>query len=320
MRLHSIDDRERDGGGLVSRRWWLFDTPRLMPLCRLRGHRPVVDGVDYGHDGLRSRWACCDRCGIRLLQPVDDDLLIGQRYTDPLPVASQAPDVRGATGVVGAELKIGRAHSGFGAEFKVGNKGSESTLAAHLHLGRFLWLSGHTERHGTWLQRRLNPTGYESRVVGVSVHDGSLHWKVWAKRNSWSSTDPKWQQGSISIDVLDRVLGPKRYSYVDHGERVSAVVRMPHGDEHEVTLQLQRQSFGRTRGRSPELSWCVDWDAPNGIPTRSTDRGRVTASAVPVTDAAAEHGGWVEQACARIAADMTDERVRYGFAYQGEAA
>ena len=52
-------------------------------------------------------------------------------------------------------------------------------------------------------------------------------------------------RGSVRIDPRDVVLGERRYSYADVGDRVPAVVRMPHGDDHVVTLQLQRQTFGR---------------------------------------------------------------------------
>lgn len=322
MRVHTVDYRkDRNESGLFNRGFFIYGVPRLIPWCRLFGHKPVVDGVNYGgrpgtpEAGRRSRWASCDRCGIRLLQPVDDDLELGQRYTDPV------PDVHDPTGEIGGQLVIGRTFSGAGIEVKVGNRGSEHTLAGHIQINRLGALYLHTEKHGTWLQRRLNPTGYESRVIGLSLHDGRLSWKLWAPRNHWSSSDPKWQQGSIPADPRDWWFGPKRYTYANHGDPVTAIVRMPHGDEHPVTLQLQRQRYGRARGRDPKLSWCVNWEALSGIPTRNEDRGRVFASAVAVTDAAATDGGWVEQACARIAASLTDDRIRYGFAYaHGEVA
>lgn len=163
---HTVDYRkDRAESGWINRGFWLHHTPRLMPLCRLFGHRVVVDGVDiktYGRNRVqkvdRSRWACCDRCGIRLQQPIDSDLEIGQPYTDPIPAPAMADDISGATGVVGGQLVVWGAHDGFSAEVKVGNAGSEHTLAAHLHLSKLGALYLHTERHGTWLQRRLVPT------------------------------------------------------------------------------------------------------------------------------------------------------------------
>lgn len=321
MWVHTVDYRQDRPASLrkalVNRGFWINDLPRLTPLCRLLGHRPVVDGVDFapmhvGHaqsprPGRRSRWACCDRCGLRLKQPVDSDLEIGQPYTDPLP---SAPAARGT---VGGQLIIGPSHDAVSVSVKIGNAGSEHTLAAHLHLHHLGALYLHTERHGTWLQRRLNPTGYQSRVIEISAHDGHLYWQLWAKRDESKRSDPCWMRGSIQLDPRTMIWGPKRYSYTDSGDPVTATVRMPHGDDHEVKLQLQRQSFGRARGGRTKLSWSVDWSARPGIPTKNGDRGVVSASGVAVSDAAVRDGGWVEEACAAVATQMTRDRIRYGY-------
>ncbi len=325
MYFHTVDYRnDRSESGWINRGFWLERTPRLTPLCRLFGHRPVVDGVTFSasrvHRERRSRWACCDRCGIRLQQSVDPDLELGQPYTDPIPASGLADDVRGSRGSVGGQIVLwGGGHSGVSVEVKVGNPGSEQTLAGHVRLSRLGALFLHTERHGTWLQRRLNPVGYESRIIGVSVHDGRAHWKLWAKRDSWSSDDPKWQTGSFHIDPRTILFGPLRYSYEDVGDPVEAVVRMPHGDDHPVTLQLQRCSHGRDRLRRKSMSWSVQWDAPAGIPTKTTDRGRMHGSAVTVTDQAAE-GDWVSAACSAIAGEMTRFRVSYEYRLEAAAA
>jgi hypothetical protein len=199
------------------------------------------------------------------------------------------------------------------AEFKVGKGGSEHVLAGHVKLSPLGALYLHAERHGTFLRRRLNPKGYNSRVTGISAHNGRLYWSLWARRDGWSKTDPKWQKGSLEINPLELLVGPKRYKYQNVGDRVAAVVRTPHGDDHEVSLQLQRQSFGRDRRRKRELSWTVDWDANPGIPTKPGDRGRVTGSAVAVTDGDVKTGTWAIAACAGIASRMTEQRTRYGY-------
>jgi hypothetical protein len=330
MHWHSIDykrDRDENTRSVINRGFWIFNTPRLMPLCRLRGHRPVVDGVDHSpmHNargvtpGRRSRWAVCDRCGLRLQQPIDSDLQIGQPYTDELP---PTPEARGE---LGGQLVIGRNHGGWSAEVKVGNAGSEHAIAAHLHLHHLGALYLNTEKHGTWLQRRLNSTGYDSRVIGLSLHDGLLTWNLWAKRDSYSRTDPWWMHRSVQIGLRDRLFGPLRYSYTDVGQPVTATVRMAAGDDHKVILQLQRQSLGRKRLRHRELSWIAGWSTPrtengSGIPTRA-HRGGVTASGVELaasTDPDALH--WVDEACAAIAAKLTRDRARYGFKLDRAAA
>lgn len=317
MRLHSIDYRHARGElqrSLVNRGWWLLGTPRLIPLCRLYGHRPVVDGVDYGRGGRRSRWVSCDRCGIRLQQPVDSDLEIGQTYTDPIPEPSQPSDVSGVRGVIGGQLIIGPCLSGFSVEAKVGNMGSEQTLAGHLRLSPLGAIYVHTERHGTWMQRRLNPQGYESRVVGLSVENGRLRWQLWAKRDESKSTDPWWMRGSIEVDPRTILFGPARYSYEDVGEPQVVTVRMPHGDDHQVTVQLQRQQHGRKRLPSRvRESWTTNWDTKPGIPTKPGDRGRIFGSSETVTAAGAHNGSWPAEAAAGIAARMTRDRSRNAF-------
>ncbi len=307
----TVDYREDRGAkALVNKGFWVHNLPRLIPFCRAFGHRVVVDGVDYSNNGERHRWACCDRCGVRLMQPIDSDLEIGQPYTDPVPDHS----INDATGVIGGQLVLLGGNSTVDVEVKIGNKGSEHTLAGNIALGKLGALYLHTEKFGTFLQRRLNPTGYESRVTGFGIHDGRFYGRIWATRNGSSREDPPWQQWSFGIDPRTILFGPKRYSYTDHGAPVEAIVRMPHGDDYPVRPQLQRQSFGRQKLKRKRLSWCVDWNTiGGGIPTRNTDRGRISGSGVNVSDAAATDGGWEAEACVAIAAQMTKDRNRYGF-------
>lgn len=336
MRWHTVDylkrDRGRRDGQLLNRGFWLHDTPRLIPLCRLLGHRPVVDGSGSG-----SRWVCCYRCGIRPnpqghLDP--DQWSIGQPYTGPwipaLPTDQPArreavlafkdaahyppgPWPANPTGTIGGQIIIGKTYS-TSLEAKLGNAGSEHVLAAHGSIAPLGALYLHTEGHGTWLQRRLNPTGYQSRVTGFSAHEGHLWWKVWARRDETSCDDPWWMHGSFRTNPIDIVLGPKRYSYENIGEPVTVTIRMPHGDDHQAQLQLQHQTLTRARRRRPiERSFVVDIRSQPGIPTKPHNRGGVCGFAVQVQDSAAIDGGWAEQACVEAAAKLTRDRVRYGY-------
>jgi len=331
MRWHTIDYRERDGRQrrtVLNRGFWLYDVPRLIPLCRKFGHRPVIGGTNSPN--RHTRWVCCDRCGIRPEPQGNLDheaWAIGQRYTGHyqagLPTEPQerfraikasvvpGPWPANPTGTVGGQVLIGEAHS-TGFEIKVGNGGSEHVLSAHVTIKPLGALFVHAERHGTWLQRRLNPTSYESRVIGVSVHGRHLYWKLWAKRDSWSKKDPRWQQGSFRVDPRDIVLGEPRYSYENVGDPVTSLVRMPHGDDHLVVLQLQRQTLRRRRGRGRQ-SWVVDWKHRPGIPTKPGDHGHILGSGVDVSQVAATEGGWPIEACAAIAARLTSHRIRYGY-------
>lgn len=315
-RIHAFTvDYRRDGGrsarALVNRGFWIHGLPRFMPLCRILGHRPVVDGTEGYRERPGYRWVACDRCGVRTEPqgPIDTDLVVGQPYTDPLP----GPWPASPRGVFGGQVVVGRGGSTLSVEAKVGNADSEHVLAGHIHLGHLGALYLHVENFGRGMQRRLNPRGYDSRVTGLAAHDGRLYWRVWAKRDSSSRDDPRWMDGSLQLDPRTILWGPKRYSYENVGAPVAGTIRMPQGDDHDVTLQLKRQSFGRARLRRRQLSWIVDCDAPAGLPTRSDGRGRYMGLSVPVAAAAVEANGWATEAGGAIVATIARDRARNGY-------
>lgn len=118
-------------------------------------------------------------------------------------------------------------------------------------------------------------------------------------------------RGRIKLDPRDRLFGRSRYAYEDIGEPLTVTVRMPHGDDHEVRLKLQKCTDGRNRRHFH--SWTVDWSTRPGIPTKQHERGRVLGSAVKVSAASVEGGAWPAEAAAGIAARMTADRTRYGY-------
>lgn len=348
VRWHTLNYDKQDGhkaGTLANCGFWLHGTPRLILLCRAFGHRPVVDG--YGPDSSSTRtarWVACRRCGIRPNPQGDlnaDEWSVGDRYTGPFddaqpPAKSEcfpmtiedasnyvrayiAPAVPGPwptnpTSTLGGQVVLGTSLSGASIGFKVGNPGSENVLSAHLRISPIFALYLHADDHGQWIQRRLNPRGYDSRVVELDIGDGRLSWKLWAKRDEWSKGTPRWQDGSTVINPLDRWLGPVRHAFEKVGPPTAGVVRMPEGDSHEVTLQLEKVCTGRKRGRKVE-SWSVDWNSRAGIPFRNHawKGDEVFASSVAVTGAAMDRGMWPEEACAQIAAAISRDRSRYGW-------
>jgi hypothetical protein len=142
------------------------------------------------------------------------------------------------------------------------------------------------------------------------IQHGGIDWKLWAKRNEGSKSDPWWMSGTIKLDPRDRLFGRSRYDYEDVGDPITATVRMPHGDDHEVRLKLQRCTDGRNRRRFH--SWTVDWSTRPGIPTKPHG-GEVLGSAVDVSARAAKEGTWPAEAAAGIASRMTADRTRYGY-------
>ncbi|NRQ31298.1 hypothetical protein HII36_05525 [Nonomuraea sp. NN258] len=344
MRWHSVNYKAEDNSrSLVDRGWWLSDLPRLMLVCRLRGHRPVVDGYGPAEAGKHAaRWVACDRCGVRpspqgSLNP--ETYQVGDPYTGPwIPLtrvlAANAmldlfglrttpvhDDDRGTPGPwpesprggLGGQVVVGsRALPGFSIGIEVGNAGSEHELNVHLRLGWLLAVYVHTEGFGTWVQRRLNPTGYDSREVRLAVESWQIRWALWNRVNAWSSTDPRWQQGHFSFDLMERLFGPKRYSYEPAGDEQVGVVRMPEGDEHEVRLLLQRERLGRSRLRwRDRLSWSVQWTATPGIPYRN---GRsIDCWSVQVSDEVVQNGTWQAAALIALGAKMSQMRAQHDY-------
>lgn len=329
MHAFSVDYR-KDGkkpGTLMNRGFFIHGLPRPLLTCRLFGHKPVVDGTEgyrgpNGYESPGHRWVCCDRCGTRpdpqgTLDPAVSE--IGDRYVGPYDASKDplrllqnpGPWPKKATGEFGGQLILGKSFSGWSVGVKVGNAGSEHTLAAHIRLHPLGALYLHTERFGTWLQRRLNPVGHQSRVVELAAQYGGIDWKLWAKRDEFSRGDPWWMRGTLTLDPRDRLFGRRRYAYEDVGGKQAATVRMPHGDDHQAEMQLERCTFGRNRRRKVH-SWTVDWDCPGGIPTKPHGGRVMGGSGVKVSATSVDAGTWPVEAAVNIAAELTRTRTRYG--------
>lgn len=363
------DQREgRRRQHLVHAGFWAHGTPRLLWRCWLLGHRPTVFGTDPVPGALPSRhnpayrWVACSRCGERgqpqgSLHPAT--FVIGHRYHGPwrpAPVGDRAerdlvvalknlpddrpyyepgPIPRIATGKMGGELVVGGSHGGPGFELKVGNAGSEHTLAARLSLGWPGTLYLHTERHGQWLQRWLNPTGYESKVISVGVTRSRIVWRWWVSRDvTYGRKRPPgapswWRDGGLRFvpPVLDWILGKRTVAYYTPplesfevipgvGAGIFRCVRLHDGD-YLVKLKLQQVTVGRRRGRR-DVRWEVDWSAQGrGIPTEGPQSGRDWGGSVTVADRAVTRGTWPAEAVAAIALDITRSRTREGWEPSG---
>lgn len=321
MWRHSVDylasEGHRRDGMLVHRGFWLY-LPRPLVTCRLRGHKPVADGTEPFRDRPPAHmWVACDRCGVRpepqgRLDPLVWDT--GERWPGPDPdlrggvLSPPGPWPASSTGTIGAELLIGNSHCA-GVSVKVGHAGSEHTLAANVTLGPLGALYLHTEGFGTWLQRRLVPTGYESRVTEIRVHDAHLWWQVWHPRDSSTKGTPRWRYGNIRLDPRDALWGPERYTYVTHDGRHAVPVTMAPGETYAVDMKLKRQSLGRP-GRRQVRSWSVDCTCRPGIPVKPTG-GEILGWSVPVTSG--RDGDWAAEAAAASAARMWADRARYGW-------
>lgn len=321
MYWHSTDYKaQRDSdvpGALVNRGFWAR-LPRLALACRLTGHVPVVDGTQGFNGRPGSRWVCCDRCGIR---PNPQGSLsasewnIGDRIDLDSPVkdAPGGPGTWPATseGTIGGQLIIGGRVTA-GISVKVGNAGSEHVLAANACVPFLGGLYLHTEGFGTGIQRRLNPVGYDSKVISLGAGDGRAYWKLWAKRDGSSRDTPRWRDGSARIDPRDILLGERRYAYTDVSDEEPVVLLMPNRAEYEITVQLRRQEHGRNRGRK-RMAWTVDCDCRDGIPYRNDGRDGLNGWSVPVSDAATAADLWQQEAVAASIVKITGMRIQYEY-------
>lgn len=327
---------------LLNRGYFCSGLPRLILLCRLFGHRPVVDGYDsqYGTpEDRRARWVICRRCGIRpdpqgWLNP--DDWNLGQRYTGqftvqkPLsPVVAKQLAREGITpsrprvalpgswpknpaSTVGAQVIIGRSNF-LSAGLKVGSRSSEQCLAANISLGPLGAIYIHTEDHGRFLQHLLNgdqDLSTESREIGIDFHRGRVEWNLWAKRDSGSRDDPWWMRGGFHIDPRHYLLGKKTCVTEELSEKTPATITLQDGLSYLVQVRLERWTYGRIRGKKT-IRYEVTWDCRNGIPIRF-DRENY-GSSVTISGNGLENGQWVQEARAAIAANIAATRTRYDY-------
>lgn len=98
----------------------------------------------------------------------------------------------------------------------------------------------------------------------VSWSDGTLRIEhPWERRNEWRSDDPWWKK-SISLHVVDWLIGRARCETID-GETLNVVVPMPEGS-YRATAKHQTRIW-RRRWYWPDLRRDSVWlDIPKGIP------------------------------------------------------
>lgn len=83
-----------------------------------------------------------------------------------------------------------------------------------------------------------------AREVRLAYHDGCVWWKLWADPNSWSSSTPRWRDGSFSLE--DFFLGKETYLSKPVGTPVDIIVPMPEGT-YAGTCQMTEDMWSRPR-------------------------------------------------------------------------
>lgn len=312
----------------INRGFFTHEIPRPILLCRLAGHRPVVDGVDFGHSGEHPRWVVCGRCGTRphpqgSLNPTHYPLGIPYQglydnRISPTQERTRAPGPwpTNPTWDLSTQLLIGGAYPGASVHFKVGNAGSENALAAHLHLGQAFALYISTGELGRGIQRLLNPTGYESKVTELRTMEGLLYWKLWADQNTSTHTTPRWKNGSTPINPLDIIWGPKRNRIKDLGEPVTTTLALPGDETHEVTFQLQRYTLHRPHRRRPiSITYRARWETEPGIELTPTGR-RAQSSTITIPTTHTGPDQFLTTATTALTEWIEQERNRHDYTHQ----
>lgn len=178
---------------------------------------------------------------------------------------------------------------------------------------------------------------YDGRLWRLYLSNGRLHWSIAEHDDSCrrifgplnkrrvlngpgklrrSERYPRWRRGSIMLNLVEAIYGPKRYSYRNL-EWFVADLTFPDG-VYPAKLTLQMVRFGRTKvdKAKHEVSYCIDVDSREGIPTHYDKSGgwkgdRTYGFGVnfPYT----RTDGWKIDAEAAVMAWIYNNRARTGF-------
>jgi hypothetical protein len=208
---------------------------------------------------------------------------------------------------LGAQLVVGKPKPEASVRLHFGGLHSETPLDAHLSLlGQAIYVN-------TSRGRRLAQafTKGKGRDLAARIDHGRLSYVLWANPDEYRRGDKR--QGSIVVNLLDRLYGQKRYWYEDLDARQVDLV-LPEGT-YPVDLTLQRQTHGRPKQKHRTEALVVDWSAMQGIPTHYDPSGgwkgdRTYGSAVTLRE---RRPDWHIDATAALAAWVHTERARTGF-------
>lgn len=216
----------------------------------------------------------------------------------------------------------------FSIRFHTGNEGSETPWDGHLI---FLWFGifwGHTFfRKLASAISRCDGYKYDTRTWAIRITDKSLSWSFAehsdmcnkffgyaSKKNR--RRNKSWRRGYVSISPSEWIWGPKRYTY-ETVDSFATILKFEEGD-YPVIIDLRKSYLGRTKvPRSKHVqTWCLEVDAPNGIPTHPDRSGgwkgdRTYGFGVDFTPVALDD--WKFDAENAVGAWVRQERARTGF-------
>jgi hypothetical protein len=213
----------------------------------------------------------------------------------------------------------------FSVALHIGNAGSDSAWRGHFLLFGVGFFWGHTafRKLANWLTR-CSGYKYDTRDWMIRIADSDLWWECAEhdqmcekhRRRGTRRRNRTWRRGVLNLSIPEAIWGPYRYSYEDV-DQFPATLKMPEG-EYAVLLKLQKVFYGRTKTpRAKQIqTWCIDVEAPKGIPTHRDHSGGWKGDRTygfGVDFKYPESRGWQEDAYAVVTARVYQYRGDSGF-------
>ncbi len=144
----------------------------------------------------------------------------------------------------------------------------------------------------------------EEREIRFSQHDGRLFWQIWSPSMSWSSTTPRWRDGSV--DLVSALLGDAEQT--EEVEQAKRVFELPGGEQYEATVSIVRTTTKRPRWyteRTLHARVAVDEGVP--VPSKKWGVDRIYESSFPVRSAS------MDEAVSSFVSGVLRDRMRGGW-------
>lgn len=280
LRWHVINERKTDRGQmgyLFYRRWFFYGVPTLTGLlCRLFGHRPVVDGYDSTYGAGSARWVQCGRC-LRRPQwqgKLPLDLKLGARYRGPwnpddtsqtLHDAARALSGPGIGGWVKPQIPDLPNGPWGGHGHEEAGKTAELDICLRRKRGWTRYdLALRTRDSGGWtvwltlgplflalkvpwfarLSEYLTRGSWEKREFQIGIDGWTLRLTVWGFDGHSASAWPWWKRG-VHVNLKDKLLGRAVHNSSEV-EQAEVIVPMPEGS-YAATAVLELSTWKRKR-------------------------------------------------------------------------
>lgn len=199
--------------------------------------------------------------------------------------------------------------------FQVGNIGSETPFDGHITFfgSSIFWGLNRGNRLAQWLTKSPEEK-YDHRHLGFRIYDGKLYFFGWVSPDfPPNGRFSKWRYKTFLLNPMDILQGEVRNNFEDQ-EEASTYVQL-NDEVYLAHLKLRKCFTGRPKSKSRIVTYYVDVDCPDGIPSHVDHSGgwkgdRVYGFAVEIKNPNAD---WVMTALNLIAARIYKDRGDSGF-------